>query len=96
MRLFLESSLNLVHNCGFQDVLRAYNASRVPRTTYVADASWRAGEVYQGLGPSGTTDDDLRRDLDRQWDAVWHHDSQAEVAKIVDNLVGEGVFVKDN
>ncbi|VDB92175.1 unnamed protein product [Peniophora sp. CBMAI 1063] len=76
------------------DVLHAYNEARVPRTTFVANASKRAGEVYHGLGPSGPSTDGRRRDLDRQFDEIWHHDAQAEVRQIVQALVDGGVFTK--
>ena len=56
--------------------------------------SKRAGDIYQGHGPSGPSDDGRRSDLDMQWEGIWRYDSKDEVKKAVDLLTDSGVFAK--
>ncbi|VDB84930.1 unnamed protein product [Peniophora sp. CBMAI 1063] len=77
------------------DILRAYSEARVPRAHYVAIGSKRAGDVYQGHGPSGSSDEQRRADLDLQWEGVWKYDCQAEVARAVKTLEEGGVFQRN-
>lgn len=67
----------------------------MPRGSFIANASKRAGDVYEGHGPSGATDEGRRRDLDLQWEAVWRHDVGEDVAHAVDRLVKSGVFDRE-
>ena len=78
-----------------QDVLRAYDAVRVPRASYIAIASERAGNVYRGNGPSGPSDEGRRRDLHMQWEDVWQHDARTDVSRAVEMLVRNGVFEQE-
>jgi salicylate hydroxylase len=73
-------------------VLKAYESIRVPRASAIALASKRAGEVYQGRGPSGASDDGIRSDLNMQWAKVWYHDTQDEVREAERMLIGCGAF----
>ncbi|KZV66695.1 FAD/NAD(P)-binding domain-containing protein [Peniophora sp. CONT] len=77
------------------DVLRAYSTVRVPRAHFVATSSKHVGDVYEGHGPSGPSDAQRRRDLERRWDAVWGYDAQAEVARAVEILEESGVFQRN-
>ena len=76
-----------------QDVLRAYNAVRVPRGAYVANASRKAGSVYMGHGPSGPDDAGRKKDVDLQWEQTWEHDARDDVKAVVRSLTESGVFV---
>jgi salicylate hydroxylase len=73
-------------------VLRAYDSIRVPRASAIALASKHAGEVYQERGPSGASDESIRKDLNMQWAKVWYHDVQDEVREAERMLFGAGVF----
>ncbi|VDB92178.1 unnamed protein product [Peniophora sp. CBMAI 1063] len=75
------------------DILRAYETVRLPRGAYVANASRRAGSIYQGHGPSGPDDAGRKKDLDLQWEETWEHDARNDVAKAVEALVEGGVFM---
>ncbi|KZV73524.1 FAD/NAD-P-binding domain-containing protein [Peniophora sp. CONT] len=74
------------------DVLQAYDTVRVPRATYIANASERAGNVYRGNGPSGPSDEGRRRDLHMQWEKVWRADVREDVPKALELLVDNGAF----
>ncbi|VDB84926.1 unnamed protein product [Peniophora sp. CBMAI 1063] len=74
------------------DVLRAYSQVRVPRAQYVTIASKRAGDIYQGHGPSGPSDAQRRSDLDLQWDEIWRYDANEEVSQAVKILEEGGFF----
>jgi salicylate hydroxylase len=76
----------------FQSVLKAYDSIRVPRNSAIALASKRAGDIYEGHGLSGPSDEGLRRDLDMQWAKVWYHDTQDEVREAERMLFGAGAF----
>ncbi|KAI0060946.1 FAD/NAD-P-binding domain-containing protein [Artomyces pyxidatus] len=73
-------------------VLRAYDQVRVPRANGVSRGSKFAGEVYDGLGPSGSSSEGRRADLDLIFDAAWHHDMEADVRMSVDWLTDQRVF----
>ncbi|KAI0060928.1 FAD/NAD-P-binding domain-containing protein [Artomyces pyxidatus] len=73
-------------------VLRAYDQVRVPRANGVSRGSKFAGEVYDGLGPSGPSTEGRRADLDLVFDAAWHHDMEADVRMSVDWLTDQRVF----
>jgi len=75
-----------------ETVLKAYDAVRVPRAAFVAEASKIAGEVYKGHGPSGNTDEGLRADLDLQWAKVWFHSIDDEIHEAERILVDTGAF----
>ncbi|VDB95787.1 unnamed protein product [Peniophora sp. CBMAI 1063] len=77
------------------DVLRAYDQVRVPRGSFIASASKRAGDVYEGHGPSGPSDEGRRKDLDLQWEPIWRHDVRADVADAVGMLVKSGAFRRE-
>ncbi|KAI0255796.1 hypothetical protein BJV78DRAFT_1368771 [Lactifluus subvellereus] len=74
-------------------ILQAYDRVRVPRANFVAARSKLAGDIYQGHGPSGSSPDARRADLELIWDPVWHHDINADIENCVRWLVKEGVFV---
>ena len=85
--------LQLTDSC--KDVLRAYDVVRVPRAGDVANASKRAGDVYQGHGPSGPDDDGRRKDLDLQWEMVWSHDCRKDVSRAIQILEESGVYRRE-
>lgn len=68
---------------------------RVPRAAYVANGSKGAGDIYQGHGPSGSSDEGRRQDLDLQWEPIWHYDTKDEVARAVYSLEDKGVFARE-
>ncbi|VDB92182.1 unnamed protein product [Peniophora sp. CBMAI 1063] len=74
------------------EVLRAYDSVRVPRGAYIANASKRAEDAYQGRGPNGSSDAGRRKDLTLQWERVWEHDAQTDVQRAIGALVARGVF----
>ena len=51
--------------------------------------------MYEGHGPSGASDEGRRKDLDLQWEPVWRHDVQKDVAHAVEALVRDGVFIRE-
>ncbi|VDB92183.1 unnamed protein product [Peniophora sp. CBMAI 1063] len=73
-------------------VLRAYNSVRVPRATYIANGSRRAGEVMHGRGPSGPSASGRRDDLESQWEKVWNYGIKEDVERAVAALEEGGVF----
>ena len=73
-------------------MLKAYDAVRVPRASFVTQASKLAGDVYEGQGPSGSTDEGVRKDLDLQWAKIWYHSVDDEVNEATRILVDTGVF----
>jgi salicylate hydroxylase len=75
-----------------QAVLRAYDTVRVPRASSVALASKRAGDTYDGHGPSGGTDEGILKDVQKQWEDVWHHAIRDEVTEAERILEKEGAF----
>ncbi|VDB92184.1 unnamed protein product [Peniophora sp. CBMAI 1063] len=82
-------------HANLSDVLRAYNVVRVPRAAYVANGSKRAGDIYQGHGPSGPGDKGRRKDLDLQWEPIWNYDTREELSRAVKLLGDEGVFARE-
>ncbi|KAH8117594.1 FAD/NAD-binding domain-containing protein [Phellopilus nigrolimitatus] len=75
-----------------ESVLKAYDLVRLPRANMVLAESTRAGEVYEGYGPSGPSSAGMRADLENRWDKVWHHDLGADVDRAVNWLVEKGIF----
>ncbi|KZV72615.1 FAD/NAD-P-binding domain-containing protein [Peniophora sp. CONT] len=73
-------------------ILRTYDALRVPRAAYIATMSERAEKIYNGLGPSGADDVGRRKDISSQWEGIWNHDLQAEIAHAIQTLQEEGVL----
>lgn len=54
--------------------------------------STRAGDVYEGYGPSGVDLEGLRKDLDGYWSFVWHHDLAADIKRAEEWLREKDVF----
>ncbi|KZV73541.1 FAD/NAD-P-binding domain-containing protein [Peniophora sp. CONT] len=77
------------------EVLRAYEAVRLPRIADIASRSARAGDVYHGYGPSGATDDGRRQDLRLQWQEIWHRDLSLDVSQAVAALQQDGHFKRE-
>ncbi|THH13371.1 hypothetical protein EW146_g6830 [Bondarzewia mesenterica] len=71
-------------------ILQAYNSIREPRATFVTQYSKRAGDIYDGRGPSGPSPEGVRKDVDMMWDKVWHHDLEADVERAVQDLKTKG------
>ncbi|KAI0318092.1 FAD/NAD-P-binding domain-containing protein [Amylostereum chailletii] len=74
------------------DVLRAYDAVRVPRGAYIAQGSKAAGDLYEGHGPSGPQDEGRLADLQGLWEKVWHHDLDKEMDDCIHMLTTSGAY----
>ncbi|KZS93032.1 FAD/NAD-P-binding domain-containing protein [Sistotremastrum niveocremeum HHB9708] len=72
-------------------VLRAYDAIRVPRANAVLEGSARAGDIYEGRGPSGPTVNGIRQDLEGIWDPVWHGYDLEEAYQRAANMFLESI-----
>jgi salicylate hydroxylase len=79
-------------NSTIQGVLKVYDLVRRPRANSVWSASKKAGEIYEGYGPSGSSLEAMRKDLVGIWDAVWHHDLGADYERAVTLLQESGAF----
>ncbi|KAA1472123.1 FAD/NAD-P-binding domain-containing protein [Dentipellis sp. KUC8613] len=60
-------------------VLKAYSLVRVPRASDVALRSKRCRDIFEGHGPSGPSSQGRSADAKGMWEAVWHHDLDADV-----------------
>ncbi|VDB92174.1 unnamed protein product [Peniophora sp. CBMAI 1063] len=77
------------------EVLCAYDVVRGPRISDIMSRSIRAGDIYHGYGPSGATDEGRRRDLDAQWQPIWHHDLSVDVRQAVESLQRKDYFERE-
>ncbi|KAI5122975.1 hypothetical protein M0805_006854 [Coniferiporia weirii] len=96
----LEDALVLVRLLGHskttgdnvEAVLRKYDAMRRPRANATLSGSTKAGDIYEGFGPSGPSSEGMKADLKGLWEGVWHHDLQADVDAAIEELVAKGVL----
>jgi hypothetical protein len=73
-------------------VLKAYEAVRIPRASSIALRSKMAGDTYEGHGASGSSEKDMLKDIELQWEQVWHHDIELEIRAAIHALVNGGSF----
>jgi salicylate hydroxylase len=65
---------------------------RRPRAQSVWEGSVRAGDIYEGYGKHGSSDEGRRRDLEGQWDFVWHRGVDDDMHAALKVLQERGVF----
>lgn len=58
----------------------------------VLTASTKSGEIYEGYGPSGSSIEGIRKDLEGIWHPVWYHDMDADIAHALTSLKENGAF----
>jgi len=76
------------------DVLRVYNKIRPPRANMVLRRSKRMGEIYERFGDEFYTVEDMQHHLPGMWEAVWHHDLEAEVEMAIKSMLNRGRMYK--
>ena len=89
VRLLAHPKATLVN---VEEILRAYDSVRRDRAHAIHKASTRAGNVYEGFGPSGFTTEGLRADVNGMWDVVWRYDLKAVVDAEISQLEAMGIF----
>ncbi|KAJ7702234.1 hypothetical protein B0H17DRAFT_1043306 [Mycena rosella] len=76
-----------------EDVLKAYDALRVPRANMVLERSHRAGVIYEAYGKPGyESAGDMEGHLAGIWEPIWRHDLDADVASAIAGLQQRGAF----
>ena len=80
----LTHPLTKLSNVG--EVLRSYDSIRRDRAHSIHTGSTRAGDIYEGVGPSGNSEEGLCSDLQGIWDQVWRYDLQGVVNSEIDRL----------
>ncbi|EMD41848.1 hypothetical protein CERSUDRAFT_90429 [Gelatoporia subvermispora B] len=73
-----------------ESVLEAYSRMRVSRSQMVWKGSENIGEIYDGCGEHGLTQEGIRKDLDGKWSPVWHHDMQDDLREAIQWLEDTG------
>ena len=73
-------------------VLRAYDAVRRERANAVHEASTRAGEIYDRLGPSGDSKEGMDADISGLLYWIWDHDCKVDVESAIQHLKSGRVF----
>ncbi|KAJ7702236.1 hypothetical protein B0H17DRAFT_1043345 [Mycena rosella] len=76
-----------------EDVLKAYDALRVPRANMVLQRSHRSGVICQAYGKPGyESAGDMEGHLAGIWEPIWRHDLDADVASAIAGLQQRGFF----
>jgi len=69
-----------------KNVLKAYDHSRVNRANAVVRESIRAGDIWQGRGPSGPVFEGHTEDIKDIWEWVWYIDLEKSVTDALEYM----------
>ena len=73
-------------------MLKVYDEVRRPRAQRVWSDTYRAGLIYDELGPHGSSAQGIQQDLDGLWEYTWKHSPDDDIVEAEHRLQDLGVY----